>query len=193
MELQKEIRGVNKKMINEYLKHIQEGYILSDKNISVDLDDFENGSKNKLIIIGVPGSGKTSLGEYLSKKYKVNDFISDTHWRKMRDGLTSSKRTIVEGAGLADLYYGEQTWRDLIIDKPMILMGMSAIKAGFRADKRDGTVPGKAKDWKDIYHFIRNNLSYWQKVINYLRKDVIKLPDAKIKEYKIPKFETVLH
>ena len=177
-------------MIDEYLTLLQEGYLLSDKNISVNLDQFISGKAKKLIIVGVPGSGKTSLGEYLAKKYKVS-IVSDDHWTKMKDGLTNSKRTIIEGAGLADLYYKEQTWRDLIIDKPIILMGMSAIKAGFRADKRDGTVPGKAKDKGEIYYFIRKNLSYWQKVINYLRKDVMKVPGANIKEFKVPKFKPV--
>jgi hypothetical protein len=145
------------------------------------------------VIIGLPGSGKTSLGKYLLKKYKVKDFVSDTGESEMRKGLTSPKRTIVEGAGLANLYMKKESWRKLLIDKPMILMGMSAIKAGFRADRRDGTVPGKVKDKKDMYHFIRGNLSYWQKVLNYLRKDVMKLPNADIREYKVPKFKTVLY
>lgn len=180
-------------MIDEYLQYIQEGYLFSDKTISVNLKDFESGKKNKLVIIGLPGSGKTSLGQHLLKKYKVKDFVSDTHRTEMKVGLTSSKRTIIEGAGLANLYMKEKTWRKLLIDKPMILMGMSAIKAGFRADRRDGTVPGKVKNKKDIYHFIRSNLSYWQKVLNYLRNDIMKLPNADIREYKVPKFKTVLY
>jgi len=176
--------------ITEYLL---EGYLLSDKTISVNLSEFESGKENKLIIIGLPGSGKTSLGEYLAKKYRAKDIVSDDHWKVMRDGLTNSKRTIVEGAGLADLYYKDQSWRDLIINKPMILIGMSAIKAGFRADKRDGMFPSTVKNKKDMYYFIRKNLSYWEKVLKYLRKDVMKIPNADIKEYKIPKFKTVLH
>ena len=111
----------------------------------------------------------------------------------MKDGLLNSNRTIVEGAGLADLYYKEQTWRDMMIDKPMILMGMSAIKAGFRADKRDGMFPSTVKNKKDMYYFIRANLSHWEKVLKYLRKDVIKISNAEIREYKVPKFKTVLH
>ncbi len=177
--------------ITQYI--LTEGYLLSDKNISVNLHEFESGKNNKLIIIGLPGSGKTSLGEYLVKKYKVKQFISDTDWKTMMKGLTDSKRTIVEGAGLADLYKKEPSWRKLIIDKPMILLGMSAIKAGFRADKRDGMFPSTVKNKKDMYHFIRNNISYWQKTLNYLRKDVMKIPNAKILEYKVPKFKTVLN
>ena len=178
-------------MLEQYLFDIQEGYLLSDKTISVNLKDFVSGKSKKLLIIGVPGSGKTSIGEYLVKKYKVSEFVSDTDWRTMMKGITNSKRTIVEGAGLADLYYGEQTWRDLIIDKPMILMGMSALKAGLRADKRDGMGPTTVKNKKDTYYFMRKNLGYWQKVFNYLRKDVMKIPGADIKEFKVPEFKPV--
>ncbi len=179
-------------LLEYYLTYLQEGYIISDKTVSVNLADFKNGSENKLIIVGVPGSGKTSLGQHLAKKYKVDDFISDDQWSIMRKGLTSPKRTIIEGAGLAVKYKKDPEWRKLIISKPMIILGMSAIKAGFRADKRDGTIPSKAKNKRDIYYFVRSNLSYFQKVLNYLRKDVMKIPNAKIEEYKVPKFKTVL-
>ena len=177
--------------ITQYI--LQEGYLLSDKTISVNLQDFISGKAKKLLVIGVPGSGKTSLGEYLMKKYKVSEFVSDTDWKIMMKGITNSKRSIIEGAGLADLYYKEDTWKKIIIDKPMILMGLSGLKAGLRADKRDGTVPGKVKDKKDTYYFVRKNLSHWQKVFNYLRKDVVKIPGADIKEFKVPKFAPVYY
>ena len=180
-------------MIENYLQSIQEGYIFSEKTISVNLHLFETGTKNKLIITGVPGSGKTSLLHYLLKKYNVNDFVSDDSWEKTLEGLKSSKRTIVEGVVFLILYKEEVSWREMVLDTPMILTGMSAIKSGWRADKRDGTVPGKVKDWKDTFHFMRINLSYFQSAANLLRKDLMKLPDAKIEEYKVPKFKTVLH
>ena len=63
-------------MLEEYLNQIQEGYLFSDKTISVNLKHFEQLGEHKLLIVGVLGSGKTSLGEYLAKKYKV-DFFSD--------------------------------------------------------------------------------------------------------------------
>jgi len=50
-------------MINEYLQQIQEGYLFSDKTISVNLDDFESGKNNKLIVVGVLGSSKSTVGE----------------------------------------------------------------------------------------------------------------------------------
>ena len=35
-------------MINSYLQYIQEGYLFSDKTISVNLDKFESGENKKL-------------------------------------------------------------------------------------------------------------------------------------------------
>jgi GTPase SAR1 family protein len=179
-------------MLEEYLHYIQEGYILSDKTISVNLDDFESGKKNKLIIIGLCGSGKTSLGEYLVKKYKVKNFISDKPWPITKAGLLSPKRTILESAGFIWMVH-EPKWKKIVISNPMILIGMSAIKAGIRADRRDGTIPGVAKDKKDIYYFVRSNFIDFQRRFNKLRKEIINIPGAKIKEYTIPKFITVLH
>ena len=134
-------------MLEEYLNQIQEGYLLSDKTISVNLKHFEQLDEHKLLIVGVLGSGKTSLGEYLAKKYKV-DFFSDKSG--MEVALKSTKRMIIEGGQIATLYKQKPELRKFIIDQPMILIGLSAIKAGIRADKRDGTVPGTAKDWRYI-------------------------------------------
>ena len=175
--------------ITEYI--LNEGYLLSDKTISVNLKDFESGKKNKLLIIGLLGSGKTSLGEYLLKKYKVSEFHSDESG--VIKAIKNPKRMIIEGSGIASLYKEKPELRKLILIQPMILIGMSAIKAGYKADKRDGTVFKTVKNKKDMYYFIRQNLSYFQKAMSILRKDVMKLPNAIIKEFKIPKFKTVYH
>ena len=177
--------------LEKYPFSLQEGYLLSDKTISVNLDQFVSGKKKKLLIIGVPGSGKTSLGQHLVKKYRVEEFVTDTHWKKMLAGIKSNKRSIVEGAGLAILYKKEASWRKVIIKQPMIILGMSAIKAGLRADKRDGLLPGQAKDWKDTYYFVRNNITYFQIAHNLLRKDATELPNAVIAEFKVPRFKPV--
>lgn len=179
-------------MIDEYLDALQEGYIFSDKTVSVNLKDFESGKKKKLIIVGLPGSGKTSIGEYLVKKYKIKEFVSDEGWEATRKGLLSPNRTILESAGFIYMVH-EPKWKKIVLSYPMILMGMSAIKAGYRADRRDGTVPGKVRDWKDTFHFIRTNFKDFQGRYNKLRKEVLQLPNADIKEFKVPKFETVYH
>jgi len=176
--------------ITQYI--LNEGYLLSDKTVSVNLKDFESGDKNKLIIIGLPGSGKTSLGEHLVKKYKIKHFVSDEGWPATKKGLLSPHRTILESAGFIYMVH-EPKWRKVVLSYPIILMGMSAIKAGIRADRRDGTVLGTVKDWKNLHHFIRTNFKDFQGRYNKLRKDILNIPNATIEEYKVPKFKTVYH
>jgi len=176
-------------VLDSYLDYIQEGYIISDKTVSVNLDEFENGTKNKLLIVGVLGSGKTSLAEYIAKKYNV-PLISDASDIIIKS-LKDSKRNIIEGSQIARLYKDNPSYRKFILNEPMIIIGMSAIRAGLRADKRDGTTITGAKNWKDIHHFVRVNIKKTQGYLNFLREDVMKIPSAKIKEYKIPKFKTV--
>ena len=175
--------------ITLYILH--EGLISSDKTVSINLSDFVNGRANKLLIVGVLGSGKTSLGEYLQKKYKIKDFFSDRAGLEV--ALKSPKRMIVETIEIASLYMEKPDWRKLIIKQPMILMGMSALKGGLRADKRDGTTISGAKDKRDSYISVRDNLTYFQKRLTYLRKDVMKIPNADIKEFKVPKFKPVYY
>jgi len=45
--------------------------IISNKTISVNLDKFESNQSNNLLIIGLIGSGKTTLANYLAKKYNT--------------------------------------------------------------------------------------------------------------------------
>lgn len=177
-------------MIDSYLKSLQEGYVFSDKTISVNLDKFENGTNKKLLIVGVLGSGKSDLAEFLSKKYKVSvDPSSDQGYDLMIPALKNSKRMILEGAQLALMYKEEPSIRKLIQNQSIILLGMSAIKAGLRGDKRDGTIPGKVKDWKGLYIITRGNLTYFQKYISYMRKDILKLPGVDIQEFIVPKMK----
>jgi hypothetical protein len=179
-------------ILKDYLYNLQEGYFFGDKTISVNLEDFENGIKKKLLIVGLAGSGKTTLGEFLVKKYEVGTFISDTGKGLKAALRNKSTRMIIEGAQLLRIYNEEPEFKPIIINSALIVIGLSALKAGWRADRRDSTLPGKAKDWKDSFYFTRLNFSY-QHYLSSLRKDIMKLPNARIEEYKIPKFETVLH
>ncbi len=95
-------------MIDFYLQYIQEGYILSQSPISVGLEEFENKENDKLLIIGLCGSGKTTLAEFLSThkpfpvdnkyplKYPKDNWIScDTLfyriWQKKFKGIKLTK------------------------------------------------------------------------------------------------------
>jgi len=59
------------KRISTYLKCLQEGYILSDKTISVNIDKFENNNSKRMLVVGPSGGGKTFLSNILSKKYNA--------------------------------------------------------------------------------------------------------------------------
>lgn len=48
---------------------IDEGLIFSEKDIALNIDDFESGKSNILFITGLAGSGKTTLAETLEKQY----------------------------------------------------------------------------------------------------------------------------
>lgn len=45
-----------------------EALVFSDKPLLYKYDDWENGSSNKLFIVGLSGAGKSTLGKALSKK-----------------------------------------------------------------------------------------------------------------------------
>lgn len=79
--------------LENYLKYIQESYFLSDKIISIDLDKFISGEKNKLFISGLSGSGKTTICRKLAQKYNAvcvesdncKDYISKEDYDLFRD------------------------------------------------------------------------------------------------------------
>ena len=196
-------------MLEEYLVKIQEGYLLSDKTISVNLDDFESGKKNKLLIVGVMGSGKTTIGEQLAKKMKVKWISIDSFWwilhQKYFKGLDISKkesqdkvhekvketvvkflksneRLIIEGINIIEVYNEQPKHRKLILNQSMIILGLSSLMAGIRAGIRNKK---GGEGWRELYWMPRNNIQIVQAPLNRFRKDVIKMPNVDIQEYKI--------
>ena len=71
------------------IKYLNESLFISDKTISIDLDKFESGEVNKLIIIGFSGSGKTTLGRHLANKYKCEFVEADSCFKS---ALTEEQR-----------------------------------------------------------------------------------------------------
>jgi adenylate kinase family enzyme len=188
------------RMIQKYLNHIQEGYFFSDKTISIDLNKFENGKSNILLVLGLIGSGKTTLGKYLAKKYKarllqIDDCISwslkehppnkeqlNDYFNCIEKMIHSNKRVVIEGVGLLNLY----KFRKEIIKKPVIIIGKSAIRSSFQAMIRNRK-DKEPKFWKLFLIQTIINLNEFQKRINYIRKERVKIPGSVVKEYKIPK------
>lgn len=206
---------INNKLIREYKEyihahtHVTEGYLKSDKTISVNLHKFESKEKNILLIIGVTGSGKTTLAEVLSQKYKTKWNSTDQTWVRiaqkdfkdvkqnteikdkinLRTSIETIKRIknperlIIEGIDLIDIYKKPNN-RKLILNQPMILIGLSSLRAGIRAGYRNMKREG-GEGWKELYWMVKINMKDIQSYLTLIRKDVIKLPNVVIKKYKI--------
>ncbi|MHA1815292.1 MAG: AAA family ATPase [Candidatus Heimdallarchaeaceae archaeon] len=197
-------------MLEEYLNQIQEGYIISDKNISVNLADFKSGKRKKLLIFGTAGSGKTTLGEMLSKRYSIKWISIDSLWWRMKQKyfkdakhmkgvepelkekvreevvkhLRSNERLIIEGIDLLELYDEEAKYRKLILNQSMIILGLSSLRAGIRAGKRNKGRIGEDEGWERI-GMIEFNFKRIEPLLKKFRKDIMKLPSADIKEIKV--------
>ncbi len=197
--------------INKYLSQIQEGYLLSDKTISVNLKDFENGTNNKLLIVGTSGSGKTTIGESLAKKYKVKWISIDSMWWRLKQkyfkdsdlkekqihsqvekkvkefiikSLKSNERFIIEGIDLLEIYDEQPKYRKLIINQPMIILGLSSLRAGIRSGIRNEKREPEGGYALSLYWMIKFNIKKVEPKLKMVRKDIKKLPNADIKEYK---------
>ena len=198
-------------MINSYLQYLQEGYLLSDKTISVNLDQFIEGHNKKLLIMGNTGSGKTTLAEHLAKKYKVKWKCIDSMYFRMRydipeteeiserkkrlkqkvqskviELLKNNERMIIEGWDLSEIYKEQPKNRHLILKQSMIVLGISALKAGIRAGIRNKNREG-GEGWKELYWMTKINFKELEPVLKMLRKDIKRMPNGFVKEFKIPK------
>jgi hypothetical protein len=195
-------------MINEYLNYLQEGYLLSDKTIGVNISQFIDRKKKKFLIFGMAGSGKTTLGEALSKRLRVKWISIDSLWWRLKQKhfknvdptkeqmrekvykevikhLQSRKRLIIEGVDLLDIYVGlPERYKGMIIDQPMVILGMSAIKAGIRSGQRNRKRGDDKGTWKLLYWMPEYNIRKIMPKLKILRKDVMNLPNADIKELK---------
>jgi adenylate kinase family enzyme len=147
-------------LLESYLNHIQlqEGYIFSGKTISVDLDKFESGESNKLIVVGLSGGGKSSLSMHLAKKYNCYHNETDICSKQslsqeeylefimnpksasnvkifkhlyincFKPALLSNKKEILDGP-IFQSYALDPSTRPLINKYPVIILGKSALRS----------------------------------------------------------------
>jgi len=194
-------------MITKYLNFLTEGYVFSDKNLSVNLDKFESGEVNKLLIFGPCGSGKSTIGRKLSKKYNVPLVeIDRLFWgkrykfedeaelpRKERDKqieavhkkliklLYDNKKLIIEGVNWLEIYLQYPNHRPTMLNQSMIILGMSSITAGLRAGKRNTKYKDDKNKWDESFNMIKVNYKYIEKPLKMIRNDVKDIA----KEYEI--------
>jgi shikimate kinase len=192
--------------ITEYI--IQEGYLFSDKDISVNLEKFINGDKKKLLIVGTMGSGKTTVAEKLAKRYKSKWIRIDSLWWRLKQKyfkndniatknvkealekkvkehviklLKNNERMIIEGIELIYIYNES---RNLIVNQAMIILGLSSLRAGIRAGKRNMKREG-GEGWRELYWMAKKNMKEVEPKLKVMRKDVMNLPDVEIGGYEV--------
>jgi len=140
-------------MLNNYLSFLQEvNYVISGGNKYYNINKFKNDKDGKLFIVGLSGSGKTSLGKNIAKKYNAeyfklddinNDFIKE--FKKNKNGklpisqlgkffekiMSLTGKYVVEGVDI--LYYEPKFFKD----KAVIILGTSLLLSSIRAYNRN--------------------------------------------------------
>lgn len=190
--------------LDDYLSYLSEGYILDDKSYSVDLDKFENGESNILLIDGMGGTGKTTLGKKLAKKYNCKLYQSDDciiQWRdnnkktnpekcfinNYRKIKRSNQRYIIEGvlvhtSSLDGWNPKLSKFFDEIKFDPIIILGTSVLKTMFRYYK-------ESKD-ETMWIFIKNFINFGRyyddemKPYKHFVKKRLEVPNSNIKIFK---------
>lgn len=184
-------------ILNYTNRLIQEGYIFSDKTISIDLDKFESGESNKLFIIGLSGGGKTTLGKHLAKKYKAkyidtDDILGDSdeiRIKELKVVLNNNKKMIIGGALIIKSYHRDYLPQKLLMNTPVIILGKSILKSTLDAfirnvkDKRENR---QGKISKDPLKKLKVNIKKLQPMFINFREDRIKA-GGNLQEFKVPK------
>lgn len=167
---------------NNILTLINESYIFSNKTISVDLDKFESGEINKLLISGFSGSGKTVTGNYLSKKYNVPLYDTDTmEGSEFVELLSNNNKLIISGVKISKKYREDENVKPIIIKQSFIFLGKSALKAAFDGWNRNRK---KENNKYSLYDSIKDNFTRFYEREITLKTDRCNIPNSKIEEFK---------
>lgn len=176
-------------------QYINEGYIFSDKTISFNLQEFESGKSNTLLIIGVSGSGKSMLGKHLSKKYGVSYYATDKFFKpaetdeefqEMWDNfynnfptiIKSGKRKIIEGVSIIGYMFMKEP-TSLVKEMwnyPVIILGKSALK---------GSIDLFISHRKIKFQRMIKNFKTWEGLLKKFKQRRLKNGEAEI--YNVPK------
>lgn len=189
--------------VQNYLDKINEGYIFSDRTVSIDLKKFESGESNILLITGISGSGKSTLGRKLAKeynaKYIASDFpcLTDNPHKKDPEGcfrntynrISKTKKTKYILEGVLVYYSCLDGWRpnlhpffNKIKNEPMIILGTSILKTMYRNRKDiDQSI------WEFIMNFLKFGKHYKEEMEPYIffKKKREEVKGSIIKPYKV--------
>jgi hypothetical protein len=103
--------------------------------------------------------------------------------------LHAKKRIIMEGVDFLDMYRDNPQHRKYMLKQSMIIVGMSSLRAGIRAGKRN---KGEGEDepiGKLMYWMSTRNMKEHEGVLTKLRKDVRQIPGVFIEPYEIPSLD----
>jgi len=173
--------------------------VFSKKDIAVDLDKFESGKFNKLLIIGVGGAGKTVASKYFADKYDIPYYTTDQFIREntdlryddydkykiqqyefIQELINSNEKSIIEGAILQKIEL-----RDQMLKYPIIILGTSGFKGALRAGLRK-LQKGLGIGFLDTF---KQNWSKRSERTETFRKERLEVPNTKVEEIFIPYIE----
>jgi len=193
---------------------LQEAYIKSDKTISIDLDKFINGETDKLLIAGLSGGGKSTLCKHLARQYNAECFETDhcASWLDLvskygaskspkailpkevfQDGyynciiprMKKNKRQIVEGGLLWQGYVLLPETRKELNKYPVIIFGVSSLKASLRLIKRR-LDRGKTVTLRNLWKIYLRNFVQLKGLLNTFKSERLKA-GGNIKNFEVPK------
>ena len=142
--------------------------------------NMENFDKYKeIFIIGLPGSGKTTISEKISKKYSIPVYHLDDLWKeKYFEGLSDkeadnklikflksyNKPVIFEG--VQPLLSNDYSY---FKNKPMLLLKSSIFISSFRAFKRSFH-PDYERKFLDLYYILHDNFDFSSKIDTFKKE-----------------------
>jgi shikimate kinase len=166
----------------------------------VDFDKFVNNKYSKLIIIGYAGSGKTTTGEYLAKKYNCKFIDTDSHRQELNkmnpnftkperdkirniwcmNELTSPEKVIMGGVYMVKLYQNPE-FHKLLTKASFIFLGKKYEDAVNDAVSRDSAKKdGVTKDQLIASYKLENDTI--KDMIDFARKHRSKIKDSKVEK-----------
>jgi hypothetical protein len=103
-------------------------------------------------------------------------------FEKTIEHLRSSERMIIEGVDLIELYGKKPEYKKLILNQSMIILGLSALRAGIRAGIRNKNREG-GEGWRELYWMTQINMKSIEPRLKMIRQAAVNMPGADVKKF----------
>jgi hypothetical protein len=148
------------------------------------------------------GSGKTTLRRKLQVNHlKARAISTDLLWKDLKNEnkkmnskeiqdevykvimkyVKNNERLIIEGIDLIYMYGRVPGFRSIMLNESMIILGLSAIKAGIRAGMRNKK---EGEGWRELYWMSKWNVEM-KPMLKAIRDHVQSIPNKEVREYTI--------